>query len=149
MLDDVVSGLDLGVSFDIASDGRMFIAEKGGVVKVFVDGALLATPFIDISAQTNEYQDRGLLDVALHPDFPTQPYVYLLYAYDPPEVQGNSGASGPDGIGARVARLTRVTADPAQGFNVAVPGSETILLGQASTWANSATRPESTRAAIV
>lgn len=132
----VVDGLDAGIAFDFAPDGRIFIAEKKGVVKVFQDGQLLATPFIDIQSQVNNISDRGLLGVAVHPDFPNRPYVYLLFTYDPPEVRGRSGLAGPDGGGARVARLIRVTADAARGYNVAVPGSDVVLLGKNSTFAN-------------
>ncbi len=80
---------------------------------------------------------RGLLGVAVHPDFAAgSPYVYALYAYDPPETAGQSGAGGPDGEGQRVARLTRLTADPATGLTTAVPGSATTILGAGGTWAS-------------
>ncbi|GEM_PF-1343819 len=74
------------------------------------------------------YWDRGLLGIAVHPDFPNTPYVYLLYTYDPPGTTDNGG-------GARVARLLRVTADPAN-TNVAIPGSGVVILGTNSTFAN-------------
>ena len=35
--------------------------------------------FIDLTAEVNNTNDRGLLGIAIHPDFPNQPYVYLLY----------------------------------------------------------------------
>ena len=133
----VVSGLaqPTAVEWQPNSD-RMFIAEKGGVVKIFENGSLNSTPFIDISAQVNGVRDRGLLDIALHPDFINNPYVYLLYTYDPPEVFNNTGAAGPDGKNNRAARLTRVTADASTNYTTAVPGSEVVLLGKNSTWDN-------------
>ena len=135
VLEDVVSGLNAGVAFDFASDGRVFIAEKAGKVRVAQNGSLRSTPFVDISAQVNNTNDRGLLGLALDPQFPSRPYVYLLFTYDPPEVQGQADMRGPDGKGARVARLIRLTADASQGYNVAVPGSEVVLLGKNSTYA--------------
>ena len=135
VLEDVVTGLNQGVVFDFASDGRIFIGEKGGVVRVFEDGKLMGAPFIDLSDQVNSRHDRGMLGLAVHPDFPAQPYVYLLFTYDPPELS-DSDVGGPDGNGARVSRLIRVTADEAKGYNVAVPGSEKVLLGTNSTFAN-------------
>ena len=137
VLEDVVGGLNGGVAFDFAPDGRIFIAEKGGVVRVFEDDALLSAPFIDLSTQVNNRHDRGLLGVAVHPDFPAQPYVYLLFTYDPPEVFNYRGDSvkGPDGNGARVSRLLRVTADAARDYNVALPGSAVVLLGAGGNWA--------------
>ena len=132
----VASGLNLGTGFAFAPDGALFIAEKGGVVRVLRNGALLPTPFIDISAEVNNTSDRGLLGIAVHPGFPAQPYVYLLYTYDPPEVQGQSGLAGPDQGGARVARLLRVSADANAGYNVALAGSRQVLLGSQSVYAN-------------
>ena len=92
---------------------------------------LLPTPFIDISAQVNGVRDRGLLGIAVHPDWPTTPHVYLLFTYDPPEVfQNPPGLSGPDGKGKLASRLIRVTADAADDLETAPPASEVILLGR-------------------
>jgi glucose/arabinose dehydrogenase len=134
-LEEVVGGLNQGVAFDFSADGRIFIAEKGGVVRVVENGRLRPGPFIDLSREVNAYNARGLLGFALHPNFPQQPYAYLLYTYDPPEVHSRTGFAGPDNAGARVARLVRVTADAAQGHNVALSGSARILLGSNSTFA--------------
>ena len=81
-----------------------FLWQKSGVVRVFKNGALLATPFIDIQAQVNQCGDRGLLGLALDPNVATNGYVYLLYTF---EVDGNSNDCGP-----KTSRLTRVTAQP-------------------------------------
>ncbi len=139
VLEDVATGLNLGVAFDFAKDGRIFIAEKAGRVRVVQDDTLLSTPFIDIRAQVNSHGDRGLLGLAVHPEFPEQPYLYLLFTYDPPEAANYPLGISPgtfDGSGARVSRLLRVTADASQGYNVAVPGSEVVLLGTNSTFVN-------------
>ncbi|MBD3881200.1 DUF4347 domain-containing protein [Phormidium tenue FACHB-886] len=135
----VIFGLEQPTAIEWTPGGsKMLVAEKGGVVRVYENGALLPTPFIDISARVNVSADRGLLDIAIHPDFPNTPYVYLLYAYDPPEVNNYIGdaVAGPDGVGNRAGRLTRVTADASTNYTTAVPGSEVILLGTNSTWAN-------------
>ncbi len=129
------TGLTQPVAMDIASDGRLFIAEKAGIVRVAQNSQILSQPFIDISAMVNNSFDRGLLGIAVHPDFPTSPYVYLAFTYDPPEATG-TGLDGPDGTGNRVARLIRVTADSNADFNQAIPGSEVVLLGTNSTWSN-------------
>jgi glucose/arabinose dehydrogenase len=134
----VVSGLNQPTAFDWSSDGqKMFIAQKDGVVKVFDNGKLLTTPFIDISQQVNNVRDRGLLGIAVHPDFLNNPYVYLLFTYDPPEVYTNTTASkldDADQLGNRAGRLIRVTADSTTNYTTAVPGSEVVLLGKNSTW---------------
>src|SRR5262249_18522243 len=46
-------------------DGRMLIAEKHGIVKIFKNSALLPTPFIDISDRVNDYFDHGLIGMAV------------------------------------------------------------------------------------
>ena len=134
----VIAGLTEPTAIDWLTDGsnKMFIAEKGGVVKVFENGNLRSTPFIDISDQVNGIRDRGLLDIAIHPNFDANPYVYLLYTYDPPEVFNFTGESGPDGTNNRAARLIRVTADASTNYRTAVAGSEVVLLGKNSTWDN-------------
>ncbi len=135
-LEVFASGFDGGVGFDFAPENRTFVAEKRGVVKVVQNGRVLGTPFIDLSREVNNFHDRGMLGIAVHPDFPAKPYVYVLYTYDPPEVQGGSGYGGPDNGGARASRLLRLTADPSQNYNVALPGSAVVLLGQNSTYVN-------------
>lgn len=125
----IVNGLEMPVTFAFAPDGRIFINEKGGTVRVLHNGVLQPRPFLDISHKVNTVKDRGLIGVAVHPRWPAMPYIYLSYTYDPPEVQGRN----PEG--ARVSRVVRVTADPAN-LNLALPGSELVLVGGNSTFAH-------------
>ena len=79
----VLSGLTNPTVLQFAPDGRIFVGQKNGVIKVYQ--SLTDTnpvTFADLSAQVDDYWDRGLLGMALPPDFPTSPYVYVLYAYD-------------------------------------------------------------------
>jgi PKD repeat protein len=66
-----------------AGDGRVFVGEKSGLVKVF-DNLTDTTPtvFADLRTKVHNFWDRGLLGMALDPSFPTNPYVYVLYAHD-------------------------------------------------------------------
>ena len=130
----VWSGLTQPTALSFTSNGLAFIAQKNGIVRIAREGSLITTPFIDIRSQVNDVRDRGMLGMAVHPSFPTTPYVYLLFTYDPPETVGRTGLGGPDGAGARGSRLIRVTADAANGYTTAVPGSEVVLLGTNSTW---------------
>ena len=86
---------------------------------------------LDIRDRVNDHNDRGLLDIALHPDFAGTPYIYAFVVVDPAETADRSGNAGPDGFGNRYAQVLRFTADPATGYSTAVPGSETALLGRA------------------
>ena len=76
-------GLTLPTSFQFAPDGKVFVAEKAGVVKVF-DNLNDTTPtvFADLKTEVYNYTDRGLLSLAVDPQWPARPYVYVLYAYD-------------------------------------------------------------------
>lgn len=130
----VASKLEQSVGLAFAPDGRLFVAEKEGRVRVIRDDKLLDAPFIDIRDEVNSAHDRGLLSIAVHPRFPSVPYVYLLYTYDPPELR--ELADGMDGHGARGARLVRVEADPARDYEQALPGSSRVLLGGGSTFGN-------------
>jgi glucose/arabinose dehydrogenase len=79
----VLSGLTNPVVMQFAPDGRIFVGQKNGVIKVFQ--SLTDTnpvTFADLSGEVQDYWDRGLLGMALPPNFPTDPHVYVLYAYD-------------------------------------------------------------------
>jgi PKD repeat protein len=79
----VFSGLTNPTAIRFASDGRVFVAEKSGLVKVF-DSLSDPQPdiFADLRTQVHNFWDRGLLGLALDPNFPDSPYVYVLYTYD-------------------------------------------------------------------
>ncbi|MBW4562918.1 MAG: PQQ-dependent sugar dehydrogenase [Mojavia pulchra JT2-VF2] len=143
VLESVASGLTQPTSFDWSPNNKlMFIAQKNGLVRVLNNGTLSLTPFIDISGQVNDTNDRGLLSIAVHPDFGKgSDYVYLLFTYDPPETNPNNPKNNPDSTldnpdlnGNRAARLIRVTADPNTNYTTAIADSEVVLLGNNSTW---------------
>ena len=79
----VFSGLNQPSAVRFSPDGRVFVAEKRGVIKVF-DSLSDTTPttFADLRTNVYNFWDRGLLGMALDPGFPTKPYIYVLYAYD-------------------------------------------------------------------
>ncbi|MCO6456585.1 MAG: NPCBM/NEW2 domain-containing protein [Pirellulaceae bacterium] len=81
--DVLLSGLVQPMAIDFAADGRVFVAEKGGVIKMFSDlGDPEPAVLADLRANVFNFWDRGLLGLALHPRFPLEPYLYVLYAYD-------------------------------------------------------------------
>ena len=125
----MIGGLRDPLDFAIAAGDRVYVAEKGGRIAVHeADGAFVAN-LVDLSAQVNDRQDRGLLDIALHPDFPAQPYLYAFAVIDPPGAAGETGNAAPDGGGNRYAHVLRMeVAD--DGLSI-VPGSQTVLIGAA------------------
>lgn len=113
----VASGLLNPTAFAFTPDGRVFIAEKAGIVRVVKTGALLATPLIDARSKVNDYWDRGLLGLAVDPNFAQNGYVYLLYAYENDRNQYS---------GTKTSRLSRFTVSG----DVASLASEFVVLGK-------------------
>ena len=81
----VLEGLQAPTAVAFASDGRVFVAEQAGIVKVFASlSDTTPTVFADLRTEVNDYRERGLLGLALDPAFPARPYVYVLYTRDAP-----------------------------------------------------------------
>ena len=74
----VGDGLNGPSGFAIAPDGRVFILERRGKVKIVENGQLLPTPFVDLPSE--DTGDRGLIGIAFDPDFGvSNHYVYFYY----------------------------------------------------------------------
>jgi glucose/arabinose dehydrogenase len=125
-------GQPIRFTFNPLDASQVFLIDKTGVVRVADLDTGVSAVFLDLSAQVNSAGDRGLLGIALHPDFATTPYVYLYYVVDPPETAGLTGNAGADGGGNRYSVVVRYTADAATGYTSVVPGSEVVLLGGAA-----------------
>ncbi|HKX41274.1 MAG TPA: PQQ-dependent sugar dehydrogenase, partial [Burkholderiaceae bacterium] len=72
-----VTGLNNATAIAQAPDGRLFVAEQGGTLRVVKNGSLLATPFLSLTVDSSG--ERGLVGVTLHPDFASNGYVYVYY----------------------------------------------------------------------
>lgn len=74
----VGAGLDGPSGFEIAPDGRIFVLERGGKIKIVKNGQLLPEPFADLPSEASG--DRGLIGIAFDPDFGlANHYVYFYY----------------------------------------------------------------------
>src|SRR5262249_3461493 len=91
----------------LAPAGRVFVCERGGALRVIKDGALLATPFLTVPVDSSG--ERGLLGVALDPDFAANGFVYVYHTTTTPTTHN---------------QVSRFTANG----DVAVPGSEVKIL---------------------
>ena len=80
------------VGLTFAPDGRLFVWQKNGVVRIIKNGLLLPTPFIDLSAKVNTFDDRGFWGLAFDPDFASNGYVYMSYTF---ENAGNPNSNAP------------------------------------------------------
>jgi glucose/arabinose dehydrogenase len=94
----------------LPGDDRLFVVEQPGRIRIVANGMVLAQPFLDITDRVVAGGERGLLSVALHPDYAANGRFYVNY----------TGAGGHT----RVERY-HVTADP----NVADPASASLVIG--------------------
>jgi len=102
-----ITGLQNPTAMAFAPDGRLFVTEQAGAVRVITaEGQLLSTPFL-VTTNMRSDEERGLLGIAFDPNFATNNYIYIFYTEN--------------SLGSRLSRFT------ANG-NVVVPGSELILL---------------------
>src|SRR4051812_38381377 len=79
--DEVASGLVSPLAIANAGDGsgRLFVGEQDGRIRIVRDGAVLAAPYLDIVSEVSSGGERGLLGLAFHPDFPTDPRLFVDY----------------------------------------------------------------------
>lgn len=108
----VDDGLSEPTAMEFAPDGRLFVTEKQGKLRVIKDGALLSDSFVDLTDKIDDEGERGLLGIAFDPDFENgRPYVYVYYT----QKQTNA-----EPLHNRVSRFE------AQG-DIAVPDSEKVI----------------------
>lgn len=75
----IAEGLQAPRSIDISKDGRIFVSEKRGSIRVVDNGTLLTEPVGDIKAEN--IGDAGLLSLTLHPNFTQNHLFYVYYTY--------------------------------------------------------------------
>jgi glucose/arabinose dehydrogenase len=102
-----ITGLASPTAMEIAPDGRIFVCEQGGGLRVIKNGVVLAAPFLTLNVDSSG--ERGLLGIAFDPNFASNNFLYLYYTV----------VSTP-----RHNRVSRFTANG----DVVVDGSETIIL---------------------
>ncbi|MDT8437526.1 MAG: PQQ-dependent sugar dehydrogenase [Wenzhouxiangellaceae bacterium] len=108
----------LGVKHAGDGSGRLFIVEQGGAIRVLTaEGSLLTTPFIDIGSLITLSGERGLLDIAFHPQFGSNGRFYLHYS------AGTNRPAGTQPGDTLVAQFS-VTANP----NIASSTPDRIIL---------------------
>jgi glucose/arabinose dehydrogenase len=103
----VGTGLISPSAMALAPDGRVFVTEQRGTVRVVKDGQVLPTPFATLNVSS--INERGLLGITLDPNFSSNQSVYVYYTTPSPYLHN---------------RLSRLTANG----DVALAGSETALL---------------------
>ena len=104
----IANGLLRPTAMAFAPDGRLFVCQQGGALRVITAaGSLLATPFTTITVDANG--ERGLLGVAFDPAFQSNQFVYVYYTATTPTIHN---------------RVSRFTANG----DVAVASSEHVVV---------------------
>jgi len=103
----VANGLTNPTAMALAPDGRIFVCQQGGALRVIKNGALLPAPFLTVTVDSNG--ERGLLGVAFDPNFVSNQLVYVYYTATTPTIHN---------------RISRFTANG----DIALAGSETIVM---------------------
>jgi glucose/arabinose dehydrogenase len=106
----VATGISNPTAMAIAPDGRIFVSQQTGALRVVKSGALLSQPFLTASVDSSG--ERGLLGIAFDPNFATNNFVYVYY----------TPAGSP--VHNRLSRFTASSANP----DVVAAGSEVQLL---------------------
>ncbi|HET9525163.1 MAG TPA: PQQ-dependent sugar dehydrogenase [Pyrinomonadaceae bacterium] len=103
-----ITGIASPTAMEIAPDGRIFVCEQGGRLRVIKNGALLPASFVTLNVDSSG--ERGLLGIAFDPSFGVlNSFIYVYYTV--PSIPRHN-------------RVSRFTANG----DVAVPGSETVIL---------------------
>ena len=89
----VATGLEVPWEIAFAPDGRIFVTERPGRVRVIEDGELLDEPLLE--PDVVPHGEGGMLGLALDPNFASNGYFYVKYTH-----------RGPDGLTNRVSRFT-------------------------------------------
>jgi glucose/arabinose dehydrogenase len=106
-----VNGGALAIAAPADGSGRLFVAtQQGQIWSVSSDGKAAATPMLDIASRITSGGERGLLGIALHPGFPTDPRVFVDYT----DLKGNTVVSS-----------FSLASGATDGFD---PGSERVIL---------------------
>jgi glucose/arabinose dehydrogenase len=103
----VANGLSNPTAMEFAPDGRLFVSQQSGQLRVIKNGSLLVTPFLTVTV--NSLGERGLLGIAFDPDFASNHYVYAYYTATTPTIHN---------------RVSRFTASG----DVVLAGSEVVIL---------------------
>src|SRR5215510_5788256 len=105
-----IKGLSIPTAIALHPDGRIFVCQQTGELRVIKNEAVLPTPFMTLTVNANG--ERGLLGVAFDPNYATNRFVYVYYTATTPAIHN---------------RVSRFTANAAN-EDVAVAGSEVVLL---------------------
>ena len=107
-----INGLSNPTAFAIHPDGRIFVCEQLGTLRVIKNDVVLPTPFTTITVNSPAGSERGLLGIAFDPNYASNHFVYVYYTSPTPSIHN---------------RVSRFTADSSN-EDVAIAGSEFVVM---------------------
>ena len=118
-LQQIASGLSspLYLTAPPADQSRLFVVEQTGTIRIIKDGALLATPFLDVSGEITSGGEQGLLGMAFDPNYASTGRFVVHYT----DKSGNTHLS-----------MFTVSSNP----DVADPASEQVILTAQQPFSN-------------
>ncbi|MGB3541849.1 PQQ-dependent sugar dehydrogenase, partial [Rubrivirga sp.] len=120
--DAVDASFNQPVTVAFAPGGRMFVVEKRGMVWAVQNGVFQTEPFLDLRDEVLNHHDRGLLGIAVDPDFETNRRVYVSYTVDHDETADRNRLDA-------FARVTSYAGTPSNP-NLADPETRRVLIGE-------------------
>jgi glucose/arabinose dehydrogenase len=120
--DELVAAVGGPTALAFTPDGRLLVTTQGGQLRVVQNGALVATPALNLNARLCTNSERGLLGVAVDPQFTTNNFIYLFYTFN----KFNTCPTGqPTNASNPVNRVARFTLGA---NNTVDPASEVVLI---------------------
>ena len=110
----VATGFNAPTDIKNAGDGRLFVVEQAGKIRILSAGSIVPTPFLDLTTSVVSGGERGLVSLAFHPNYPATPWFYVYYTNADTSVAG---------VGDIVVARYSVSSNP----NVADPSSRRVL----------------------
>jgi len=98
-------------------DGRIFVVEQPGRIRLIKDGVLQTTPFLDITSRVLYGGERGLLSVAFHPQYATNHFFYVYFTTQTNgdiRIERFTATANPDVADPATTKLILTTAHSAQ-----------------------------------
>lgn len=92
-IETVATGLQVPWDMGFAADGRIFVTERVGRVRVIQDGKLLDQPALTLDSIWKQPAENGLMGLCLHPDFAKNHFVYIAYGNYVKKVEGQKSES--------------------------------------------------------